>query len=269
MVITTEILTADEAWVALALLHRRHTDREAFSAKEIMESAKLEKANPELRAGLQPHIYLHNVANIAPNSAKYRMFYKLEGGKYRLYRPGDDYHPDRKGKITPSREDLPVQYHHLLDWYEKDYSRRASSSTDNEDPVLQMWGVGKELWAEEGGDAFIARERAGWDSESEDEGRVFSKTDTVLERTWRRIVAHQGAEFRTVTGHPFTHNVEDESVIRFYLNGKRRNHHLTRDQVDQAISMCPVSKPSAFKKLPNHPYLFGLIMDPRIRSTDW
>jgi hypothetical protein len=31
--------------------------------------------------------------------------------------------------------------------------------TDDEDPVLQMWGVGKEIWAPEGGDAFIARER--------------------------------------------------------------------------------------------------------------
>src|SRR5438876_7771305 len=97
----TEILTADEAWVALALLHRRHPEREAFSAKEIMESAKLEKAHPDLRAGLQPHIYLHNVANIAPNSARYRMFYKTDGGMYRLYRPGDDCHPNRKGKIVP------------------------------------------------------------------------------------------------------------------------------------------------------------------------
>src|SRR5206468_9608632 len=98
VVTTTEILTADEAWVALALLHRSHPERESFSAKEIMEEARKEKAHPEIRAGLQAHIYLHNVANLPPNSAKYRMFYRLEGGTYRLLRPGDDSHPDRRGK---------------------------------------------------------------------------------------------------------------------------------------------------------------------------
>ena len=43
---------------------------------------------------------------------------------------------------------------------------------DDDDPVLQRWGVGKEIWAPEGGDAFIARERREWDEEasSVDEG---------------------------------------------------------------------------------------------------
>jgi 3-methyladenine DNA glycosylase AlkD len=35
---------------------------------------------------------------------------------------------------------------------------------ERNDPVLQMRGVGKEIWANEGGDALIARERASWDS---------------------------------------------------------------------------------------------------------
>jgi hypothetical protein len=35
--------------------------------------------------------------------------------------------------------------------------------SDEDDPVLQMWGVGKELWEPEGGDAYIAAERAEMD----------------------------------------------------------------------------------------------------------
>jgi hypothetical protein len=31
---------------------------------------------------------------------------------------------------------------------------------EENDPVLQMRGVGKEIWADEGGDGFVARERA-------------------------------------------------------------------------------------------------------------
>jgi hypothetical protein len=167
VVTTTEILTADEAWVALALLHRSHPERESFSAKEIMEEARKEKAHPEVRAGLQAHIYLHNVANLPPNSARYRMFYKVAGGGYRLFRASDESHPDRKGKTAPRREEFPSHYHHLLTWYENTYSRRTAPLDDADDPVLQMWGVGKEIWADEGGDAFIARERAEFDREME------------------------------------------------------------------------------------------------------
>src|SRR5690242_20691480 len=169
--VSTEILTADEAWVALALLHRAHPERESFSAKEILEQARLEKAHPEWRAGLQAHIYLHNVANLPPNSARYRMFYKVPGGGYRLFRPGDESHPNRKGKTAPRREELPERYSHLLNWYEKDYCKRIEPLKDEDDPVLQMWGVGKEIWADEGGDAFIARERAAWPDGASDKAK--------------------------------------------------------------------------------------------------
>lgn len=190
MLTAEAILVADEAWVALASLHRRYPARDSFSASEIMESAKQEKAHPEVRSGLQPHIYLHNVANVAPNSARYRMFFKIPGGAYRLFRPGDNCHPERKGKTVPRREDLPVQYHPLLDWYEKDYAHLSTLTSEEDDPVLGMWGAGKEIW-KEGGDAFVARERAGWED---------VETETRTRRAWRRIAAHQGAEFLTKTG---------------------------------------------------------------------
>jgi hypothetical protein len=105
--LTQTLLVADEAWCALALLHREHEDRESFTAKEILDRVKAERASPELRPGVQAHIYLHNVANLEPNSARYRMFYRLPTDAYRLYRPGDQTHPSRKGKTKPSREELP------------------------------------------------------------------------------------------------------------------------------------------------------------------
>jgi hypothetical protein len=234
-----------------------------------MESAKRENAHPELRAGLQPHIYLHNVATLPPNSARYRMFYKVGAGTYRLFRPGDDFHPDRKGKVAPHREELPRQYHPLLDWYEKEYSRQTSTPNDDDDPVLRMWGVGKEIWNDEGGDAFIARERAALDDEMERKSASgFFKTDSTQERVWKRIVAHEGAEFRTARDLPFTYSV-DGNGIWFYRDGKRINQRLARGEVDQAILMCPVSRTTGLSKFRNSSYLYGLLMDSRIRSKDW
>src|ERR1700761_9499550 len=105
------IRVADEAWLALALLQYEHPDRDGFSAKEILDRVKTEQASAELRPGVQVHIYLHNVANAEPNSAKYRMFYKLPNDTYRLFRPTDAAHPDRRGKMMPERAELPEKYH--------------------------------------------------------------------------------------------------------------------------------------------------------------
>ena len=159
---TQTMLVADEAWCALALLHREQETRESFSAREILDRVKSERASPVLRPGIQAHIYLHNVANLEPNSARYRMFYKLPNDTYRLFRPTDQAHPSRKGKTKPSREELPVQYHYLLDWYAQEYCTKESAMKEEDDPILQMRGVGKEMWASTDADEYVRDLRSNW-----------------------------------------------------------------------------------------------------------
>jgi hypothetical protein len=266
MVAADEILVADECWVALALLHRAHAQRESFSAREILDRLKLEKAHSEVRAGVPAHIYQHNVANAEPSSARYRMFYKLGDGAYRLFRPGDDFHAARKGKTTPQRSGLPGSYHYLLDWYEKEYCSSAELADEERDPVLQMWGIGKELWADVGGgDAFVAREREEWDSKDREAPPIGALTD----RVWDRIKDHQDEQFHTATGLAFTHRVQGESGIWFYRAGRRINQRLSRSQVDEAVSRCPLQKTTVINDLRDYAYLFGLLMDRRIRGSDW
>ena len=156
------VRVADEAWLALALLQYEHPDRESFSAREILDRVKVEQVHPELRPGVQVHIYLHNVANAEPNSAKYRMSYKLADDTYRLYRPTDPAHPARKGKMIPERDELPQKYHYLLDWYEREYSRKQTPTSEDDDPILQMWGVGKEIWADTNADDYVRDLRSNW-----------------------------------------------------------------------------------------------------------
>ncbi len=159
---TKSIRVADEAWLGLALLLHEHPERDSFSAREILDRVKAEKASGELRAGVQPHIYLHNVANAAPNPAKYRMFYKLPGDTYRLFRPTDAAHPARKGKMIPERDELPAKYHYLLDWYESEYCCKQGVVNEEDDPILQMWGVGKEIWADTNADDYVRDLRSNW-----------------------------------------------------------------------------------------------------------
>jgi len=116
------ILVADEAWLATALLHREHPDAEDFSLDDIRRRAKREFHDD--RPGVWQHIVSHCVASNRPNPAQYRMLHGSARGRRRLYRPGDPVHPERKGKIYPEKRAIPERYHQLLDWYLSDYSHR-------------------------------------------------------------------------------------------------------------------------------------------------
>jgi hypothetical protein len=163
------IRVADEAWIGLALLQREHPEKESFTAREILDRVKTEGATSELRPGVQVHIYLHNVANVEPNSARYRMFWKLPNDTYRLIRAGDHSHPSRKGKTKPERDELPDQYRYLLDWYEQKYCGEGSAVREEDDPILQMRGVGKEIWADTDADEYVRGLRSNWYGEKSDE----------------------------------------------------------------------------------------------------
>jgi hypothetical protein len=156
------IRVADEAWVGLALLHRENPDVESFTAREILERVKTEGATSQLRPGVQVHIYLHNVANIEPNSARYRMFWRLPNDTYRLFRPGDHPHSSRRGKTKPERDELPEQYRYLLDWYEQRYCAKENGAKEEDDPILQMRGVGKEIWRDTDADEYVRGLRSNW-----------------------------------------------------------------------------------------------------------
>jgi hypothetical protein len=121
------ILVADEAWLATALLHREHPDAEDFSLGDIRDRARREFHDD--RPGVWQHIVSHCVAANRPNPAQYRMLHGSARGRRRLYRPGDPVHPERKGKIYPEKRDIPEQYRSLVDWYLKNYSQRKPQVT--------------------------------------------------------------------------------------------------------------------------------------------
>lgn len=159
----TEIRIAAEVWIATATLHRANPHRSSFSATEIFNEISRLKLTDSTRAGVRPHIGLHCVANLAPNPARYRMLYRLPDKTLRLYRPGDPAHPERTGKTTPDRHELPPQYVDLVDWYEKEYARPAASRADEDRWIDRIRGLGKHVWADTTADEWVAELRKGWD----------------------------------------------------------------------------------------------------------
>jgi hypothetical protein len=159
---------ADEVWVATAMLHQRQPERGDFSVEEIMEFARtareLRVLGP-LRPGFYVHVIQHCVANRPPNPGRYRMLLETAPSRRRLFRPGDSYDPLREGaKISPKSEELPENWFRgLLSWYRDTWCAEASRRARDEDPLLALYGSGKDLWADEHTDEYIRRLREGWE----------------------------------------------------------------------------------------------------------
>ena len=158
---TADLEVADETWIAMALLHREHPEREDFAEDEIVERARSGNILGSLRPGVSVHVNAHCVANRPPSPATLRMLYESRRGMRRLYRAADESHPDRHGKIVPKRDQIPEQYRYLLDWYENDYAPAAKESWLS--GIFEMIGTGKELFAGENPDEYVRRLREGWE----------------------------------------------------------------------------------------------------------
>ena len=162
-VVASEIKIADEVFVATALLHREHPDKEDFSIGEIVERVERENLYGELRPGVPVHVSSHCVANRPPMPARIGMLYATADRRRRLVREGDDIHPERTGKIFPNPEDLPPQYHELIKWAKERYGKGGSKPARWLDGVFQMAGAGTDLWKGEDPDEYVRKLREGWE----------------------------------------------------------------------------------------------------------
>lgn len=153
-----DLLLADRIWLAVALLHRQRPEREDFATEEIR--AKLRESG--FADGLKPpsvaaHLKQHLVANVPPSTTGYRMLFETRPGYLRLLRLGDNIDPQRRSKQVPKRDEIPPQYHPLLDWYEQ-WSRQGTSAQKvnwEGDPLIRLIGSGKHIWADEHADEYV------------------------------------------------------------------------------------------------------------------
>lgn len=158
-----KVKTADEVWIAVALLHRSNPECTDFSISEIIAQAESAYVTgvKSLRPKVKAYAQLHCVANRPPSPACYRMLFETESGRRRLYQPDDPCHPLRTaGKDKPEQHQIPDCYRELIDWYIEEYAGQSSGKSN--DPILSLLGLGKELWADEDADTYVRRQRTGW-----------------------------------------------------------------------------------------------------------
>jgi hypothetical protein len=81
---------------------------------------------------------------------------------------------------------------------------------------------------------------------------------------WSRIIAAQGATFRTVTEFDFTYE-----VIGTAVHASRTNRHLSRRNFERALEMIPLSGPGEIQHLQGPSYTYAILTDPRVRVADY
>lgn len=119
-------------WVATAALHREHPDREAFEVGEIQERAG-EEGLVDRPERLEVHATVQCVANMRPNPGTERYLYATRDGARRLFRTGDDFHPERAdGPTVPDADELPETHRPLLEWYRDEYDEDADEEAPDE-----------------------------------------------------------------------------------------------------------------------------------------
>jgi hypothetical protein len=89
-----------------------------------------------------------------------------------------------------------------------------------------------------------------------------------IDAVWERIERHAGQAFETSTGLSFTYEVPGR-YLRVTRDGREINRSLSKTNFRQALSLMPAEKPSDLKDRQGSAYAWGILMDRRIRQTDW
>ena len=81
---------------------------------------------------------------------------------------------------------------------------------------------------------------------------------------WSRITAHEGEIFRQIRGGEFSYAVTGD-----YLQLDRTNQAIPRKHIEEALGLVPLNNTVPVQHLRAPSYIFAILMDDRVRGTDW
>ena len=82
---------------------------------------------------------------------------------------------------------------------------------------------------------------------------------------WQRILALEGEEFRQKGGKVFTYSKVGPSTISLDTT----NRTVSKSVVEDAVPHLPLSGPGQINHLQAPSYVYGILMDERVRGTAW
>lgn len=91
---------------------------------------------------------------------------------------------------------------------------------------------------------------------------------TDIDAVWDRIRRHAGETFTTKTGLDFSYQVPG-AYLRVTRDGHEIERSLSKTNFAKASTMLPTEGPGDLKGRQGASYTWAILMDPRIRRSDW
>jgi hypothetical protein len=89
-----------------------------------------------------------------------------------------------------------------------------------------------------------------------------------IDVVWTRIEQNAGGVFETATGLEYSYRVPGQ-FLRVFRDGREINRSLSPTNSSKALQAMPAEKPSDIKDRQGSAHTWTILMDPRIRRSDW
>lgn len=80
-----------------------------------------------------------------------------------------------------------------------------------------------------------------------------------IETVWNNIIQHEGEEFYTKTGKPFSYSINGN-----VLNPAHTKRNIPKSNLKTALTRLPLSKTTQLSDLQGYAYIYGILTDERI-----
>lgn len=85
-----------------------------------------------------------------------------------------------------------------------------------------------------------------------------------IDTVWSRIERHAGDTFEQKGGGEFSYQIEGTRVVP-----DRTNRKIGKAEFAKALELVPLDGPGEINHLQGPSYIYGILMDSRIRENDW
>ena len=86
-----------------------------------------------------------------------------------------------------------------------------------------------------------------------------------IELIWKRIVENEGKEFKQKREKIFTYSLIGKNTIKLSTT----NRSISKSQFEKALNFVPLDKTTIIQNLQAPSYIYGILMDDRIRKENW
>jgi hypothetical protein len=85
-----------------------------------------------------------------------------------------------------------------------------------------------------------------------------------IDTVWQRIEVHAGAEFRMIRGGVFHFSIVDDHVVL-----DRTDQRIPKSHFQKALDLVSLANTAPLQQWRGPSFIFAILMDSRIRQSDW